>query len=656
MSTHYIDLVNGNDANSGADWANAWLTITTGAGAGDIAPGDTIRVSKSPDPVSIGTCQWNDLSKVVTRTGSPPAGSETLLVDDCESGWTAANASTVTHPTSAMKSGSANLQITHDAYATSTLYAYKALAGATDFSGYEAITLWVRTDAAIADTARWSICLCSDAAGATPVDTFAAPALPVTNRWTCVRLTRAGGGALGASIQSIAVYTGASAPTNGQDLFLDNINACNDFSLCSLVTKNSAATGGTEACYGLQSINGNVLLLDNDTETIASAGRGYCGTTEEVATYRREAIRTTLVAGLTTPINAINASGTDGSSIVFEGGWTVGGSRDGETYFDGSSGAGLGISFPASTRFVTIERFSCFRFTYGLNMTTADRNTINCGDFGNCAGGGLSVSPGGNAVTVRSCNNNASNQGMNAGTNNTVTAGQLNNNTGNGVIGTSCKVTADAVNNNGAYGLNLAGTFGNVAYVGEMRNNATAQASTTTGRNILHNTTMTGTEVAGFTNYANSRLYSHNHNLSGYDKQFTDGGTLYQEATDFDAPATGKMWSLLTSATTRTSSYPLKLRLPGIAVVANKLVTISARMRKAHATNVVGKLVLPGGQIAGVVADVVATLASATTEEELTITFTPTAAGVVVPEVWAEYVAGHAAVCIDRFTSITQAA
>lgn len=64
MSTFYLDYLNGNDANSGADWANAWKTITSGATAARIAPGDIVRIAKSPDPVSVGDGKWTSLTGV----------------------------------------------------------------------------------------------------------------------------------------------------------------------------------------------------------------------------------------------------------------------------------------------------------------------------------------------------------------------------------------------------------------------------------------------------------------------------------------------------------------------------------------------------------------------------------------------------------------
>lgn len=61
MAIFYLDYVNGNDANAGTSWALAWKTLTLGATAARIAPGDTIRIAKSPDPTSLGqTGTWTD--------------------------------------------------------------------------------------------------------------------------------------------------------------------------------------------------------------------------------------------------------------------------------------------------------------------------------------------------------------------------------------------------------------------------------------------------------------------------------------------------------------------------------------------------------------------------------------------------------------------
>jgi hypothetical protein len=58
MPTYYIDFENGNDANTGLSFAQRWKTITNGATAARIAPGDEIRIMASPDPTSIGNATW----------------------------------------------------------------------------------------------------------------------------------------------------------------------------------------------------------------------------------------------------------------------------------------------------------------------------------------------------------------------------------------------------------------------------------------------------------------------------------------------------------------------------------------------------------------------------------------------------------------------
>jgi hypothetical protein len=58
VATFYLDNDGGNDANNGTTFALRWKTITNGATAARIAPGDTVRIMASPDPTSIGSATW----------------------------------------------------------------------------------------------------------------------------------------------------------------------------------------------------------------------------------------------------------------------------------------------------------------------------------------------------------------------------------------------------------------------------------------------------------------------------------------------------------------------------------------------------------------------------------------------------------------------
>lgn len=650
MTDFHVDYENGDDGNDGSDWANAWKTITAGATAERIAPGDRIKIAKSPDPVSIGDALWTHLSKAVVLDAAL-----TLALDQCESGWTAANGSTVTHPTTGHKQGSARVNITKASYATSTLYAYKTIAD-TDFSDYEAITGFVRVDAAVADANRWVLCLCSDTAGATPVASFPIPAIPVTSQTIPFRLAL--GGALPASVQSIAVYTGTSAPTNGQDIGFDNLQACNDFSLLSLISKESAAAieVGSEGWFAIQSIVGTTVLIDNHPQAGPTVGRGYSGATETVPTYRRETIQTTIIASGSA--ETVQDSGTEGSPITYSGGWDPDTDlQDGESIYDGTGGRGFGLTLTNQSH-VDIERLSFVRYQRGLNASGGKGLDISLGIASHC-GPGVSFSSSGR-VTVACANNcgesGTSGNGIEPGAGAVAIVGEACGNLGAGAfVFANVDLTITRANNNNN-GLVFSGSGQVVRSASEIEDNTSAVALATGGVRALFQDSTFDEAGLTFTNYAGGFITSHRHNGTDNTLIIADGGTWTQEDTDFDAPATASMWTALTSETTRDATYPLWLSIAKVAVVADKLVTIKAVMRKAHATNVDGGIRVLGGQIPGVAANVVATLADNTDEQELTLTFTPTSAGVVEIEAWAAYVAGHAEVSIDRLSSVTQAA
>lgn len=82
MTIRYVDLYNGDDSNDGSSWANAWKTVTGGATAARLVTGDEIRVSKTPDPVSVGNATWTDCNKLVEL-----AAARTADIFDCATLW-----------------------------------------------------------------------------------------------------------------------------------------------------------------------------------------------------------------------------------------------------------------------------------------------------------------------------------------------------------------------------------------------------------------------------------------------------------------------------------------------------------------------------------------------------------------------------------------
>jgi hypothetical protein len=667
MPTFYLDYENGNDAADGSTFAlgglpavGPWKTITAGPTAARIAPGDIIRIAKSPDPVSVGDGTWTNLSKTVTL-----AAAQTLTVDLCEIAWTAAvggDATITLQPVATdAKEGSFCMQIGMDAAPQpSILQAYYPLAGALDLSTYQKLSFWFKNEVAIADATTWLVCLCSDALGAVVVDSFVIPAIPSTARWLPLTIARTGGGNLGNNINSIAIYTGITAPTASKYIRVDDFIACttDGLNLQSLISKNSLAQGGTEGWYGIQSINGTTVLLDNDNNTLANAGRGYSTTgtsPETVTTYKRETIKTALTAGLTTAVQALQDSGTFGNNIQYQGGYdTTLNTQIGETFFDGLNGRGYGI-FLSSISYSTLNYLSVYRYNSGIVFNNSNNNTVttitNANNNGD-SGVFFYLSNNNTVTTITNANNN-NGYGVyfNNSNNNTVTTiTNANNNNGYGVYfnnsnnNTVTTITnANNNNNGGVYftssnnmikslstnGNGVSGGYFNSGGVNTIINFSASEANPVTPSVDYSNSTLRVNKYGGVANTA--RIYAQG-------QQSNTTGLIFSQTVTRHTPS-GLAWEFQPDST-RLSNYVAPLSLSKVACTANQLVTFKAWMKKDHATNIACQIRLPAYQIAGVTSDVTAVAADNTDWQQLTITFTPTENGVVeiLAEAW--YVAG----------------
>jgi len=356
MATFYLDFTNGNDANDGTTFANRWLTVTSGATAARIAPGDEIRMIQSDDPTSLGSATWTDLSQTVTL-----ASALTANINLCETAWTASTNVTATAITT-RKEGSFACNLAIAAGFTTGKIAFQSFTS-TDFSSYQQVSLWIRSNVAIGSSVL-SLRLCSDTNGDTTVDTLVIPAHTVVNRFIPIAIDN--GSALGSSIQSVALYADADPGT--VTVIMDDIIACkapssaDSLTLVSLIGKNTT----DETFYGIKSIDDTTVILDNSTNSLATQGRGYVGTTESVTTYKREPILMTMTNGTS---QTVQDSGTAGSLITFSGGWndTDGSTQVGETWLDGRAGSGTALSFGVHD-YVRFEKFSVVRWSTGINM------------------------------------------------------------------------------------------------------------------------------------------------------------------------------------------------------------------------------------------------------------------------------------------------
>lgn len=767
MSTFYLDYAGGNDGNNGTSFANRWKTITSGATAANIAPGDTIRIMGSPAPTSLGVNgTWTDgpwaatkaigsstnaAPIVVTITGHGYSNGDFVIITghttntsangtwvlanitantfelsgstgngvggasgttgkinnsvvtlasavtanigsvlnrgEGRTAWTASANVTASLQTVDMRQGDCSDSIDIAGGFTTGLAAYKALALLTDFSAYKQVSFWIKqTAGTVAIAGDVSIRLCTDTIGAVSVNTIAIPGLVALNRW--IPITIDTGGALSALAQSVAFYV--DTDRGAQTFLISNVIACKDstnadsLSLTSLIGKNS----GTETFYGIQSINGTLVILDNNTNTFPYSGTiGYSGTSETVTTYKRETIPTAMATATSTIVQQIQDSGTSGSVIIFSGGWnrTDMTTQTLETWFDGRNGLGSGLQTNSKTYF-DIDKLAFVRYQTGIDFVGSANCTItNIVALNNNSGSGLSLStttPTNNTFTlitsicnntsagviggataslkniftaITNCNNNAG-VGCQLGHSCQLLSGTFNNNNGRGITASGNNVVVKNVttSKNQTEGINAAGAqsifdtitcAGNLTYamslsVGDIyvynltsSGNTTGGlsfSSTTIGRVYLFNASIAeSTEFQAVTNYVNTRVISVKHDATADNHYiYTDGGTILSEAS-VRHTASGISWKFSPTSANRTINYPLNNTIATVACAASTQVTVTCWFRRTHA-NLVGTLRVRGGQIGGVASDVTASMSvGADTWEQLTLTFTPNEAGVV---------------------------
>jgi hypothetical protein len=585
-----------------------------------------------------------------------------------------------------IKEGDCSDSIAVGANFTTGLAAYKAT-GTLNLSGYQQISFWIKQiSGTIGASGALSLKLCSDTAGATAVNTFNIENLTVLNRWTPITIDLATN--LGSSIQSIGFYV--NTDNGAQTFVLSNIIACkasssaDSLNLCSLIGKN---TSGETWC-GIQSINGTRVMLDTGGQfgpvTIGSSSiqiPGYYGTSETVTTYKRETIKVPLAAATSSQSSLLNfqiggrapQSAGVGNPIIYSFGWnrTDMSTRTGESWFDGRNGYGYGnYSYYIAGGNFTVDRACFVRFYYGLFLpgsmysTATNCHCNNCDQYGlyarehirftydtiyccySSAGGVFAFSQLGQS-TLRNmiiCSNNGVGITYYNALSNTLDTFTIKNNiNGIGII-QAHNLTANngTISDSWLYGvdnnsLGHSNIFKNVTF----STNTTASHRTNAGgptyfiNCALNDTTEVGVGSPGYG--SNSKVFSHNHDqTANLHYIWCDFGLIYS-TTSVRYSNNGIAWAMApTNVNVRSINFPLDLSIATVAVSANSQVTVKAWMRRS-AFGLVMRLRVKGGQIAGVTNDVTRYMtAVADTWEQVSLSFTPTEAGVVeiLAECW----------------------
>ena len=727
MATYYLDFEGGNDTNNGTSFANRWKSLTSGATAARIAPGDEIRIMGSPEPTSLGqngiwtsqalqatksitgatnatpisiTCTAHGYSTgdtvVITGVGGntnangtweiTSTGANTFTLDGSAGNAAYTSGGTVrlrnntrvmlttavtqniasTGPGRTAWTSSTNVTATlstvnkehvnSDSIAIANNFstgraAYKTLSSTLNLSSYQQVSFWIQqTTGTVGAAGAVDLRLCSDTSGVTAVNTISIPALGATGRWMPVTVDL--GTNLGSSIQSIALYV--NTDNGAQTFLLNNIIACkarsadDSLTLTSLIGKNTSG----ETFWGIQSINGRRVMLDADTNATPTSTtvRGYYGTSETVTTYKRETIKLGPAAAVTTALQTIQDSGTDGSPITFSGGWdrTNMSTQNLETWLDGVNGNGWGIL--CGQTFISLSKLAFVRLSQAFlpNSSTANFGHIlsflaTNNHTTTSSTGALDIN--GKGVTcdldfaVANSSTGFSTSAASGG-NLKLTVSSILSNGGDGVYINSLSsgdLVTVASKNNADAGIELA-----INASGSVFLDCVTEANTTGVQNNqrpmlaqFKNLLANDAVETALLSSASGAVFSHRHDQTDDNHKIFLGGALISSATDQRHTANGISWKIQPTSTNRNSCWPVVLSLAKVACAANSLVTVKAWMRRDN-TGLTMRLVCKGGQIAGVANDVTASVTTTNAWEEETITFTPTEAGVVeiTAEAW----------------------
>lgn len=591
--------------------------------------------------------------------------------------WTAQTADIITSPNlSDFKEGDCSDSIGIGVNFTTGLAAYKALGSTLDLSGYQQLSFWIKqTAGTIGASGALSLKLCSDTAGATAVNTFNIENLVLLNRWIPITINL--GSNLGSNIQSIGFYINTD---NGAQVFLlSNIIACkassstDSLNLCSLIGKNIS----TDTFYGIQSINGTRIMLDQDSSAVPNSAncRGYCDGTissSTVSTYKRETIKTDMVSGATTQVQnmtkggagAINAASPDGLYIKYEGGWdrTNMSAQTLETWFDGRNGYGYGLFF-GNAFWNSLNKISFIRYYTGIENIGGWGYILNNSNCNNNSNYGCEY----NGSTRITSNNFFTHNNSNVGVVFTNTCSNIinnfysSNNTGNGTYiwyGAGYGIYNNIFTHNNSNGVvayyvssniiknskfNLNSNNGLLLNSGPSNNkfiscstsgNIAGISASVCGDNFFTNyTPYEATPVLVGSVFSNYKICSQNHNNTpNYSLITCEWGTIYSTI----STRSGISWALAPTSTYRDSTFPLDLKIATVAVNANSLVTVRAWLRRSSIGLTMG-LRVKANQISGVTNDITSYMtAAADTWEQVSLSFTPTETGVVeiLAECW----------------------
>jgi len=675
MSTYFIDFLGGNNGNTGLSFAQRKKDLSS------ISPsaGDTVRIMESGPAIDTGlTSNWTKGSGIITVSSS---FSQRI---DRSASWTAST--NVTYSTVSNNRSGTSHQFAINGSFTTGLAAY-ITTPSSDYSPYQQVTFWIKPNAIVAAN-KLQIQLCSDAAGATPVNSLTIPAMPVANSWYPVTIDS--GSALGASIGSVNLTVLVSLG-GAVTLEIDRSVVAISSSVDAISYNSLIRASSNDTWYAIKVISGTSITMETCPNTSTNFQAVYGNTNLTSAElYRRETIKLTPTGGA---VQSVTWSGSSGSPITISGGWTSAGMgvQDSETWLDGQ--IGQGDVWSISGNYITVDRIAGIRGNNNIN-TTGSNLSGNIYSVSHGFNTGLAAS--GNNITLTSIRGGV---GIGSGSGaacyyygtdyfNCVDLLSMNSNASqsiyftSGVKGFNVTGTIEAKYNQSSYGILVQSGGGRLGTVYTDSNQGiglalfntteviidslTTTSNTTYGVEFnktvpvhINNYTSSGNSTASmhvgvnglqaeyFINNAtigestkvvynpiegtgsvfNQRVYSNNEGGTiNNNKVYTDGGNIVVDTVNPDG--SGLDYTVNITGTNRTSNYPIKVKISALFFQGGNLCTFTARVKRTSTTAISAKLLIYANTAPGVTSDVSVDIDQLNTNyNTYSMSFTPTGKG-----------------------------
>lgn len=714
MATFYLDPTGGNDANDGTTFANRWKTVTSGATAARIAPGDTVRVMTSADAARVLAPPFS----IASSTNASPIE----ITTSASHGYSTSDVVTIaSHATNTAANGTWTITVVDATKFTLNTTTGNGVGGATGTvrrcvngtftNSSSTITLSEAVTATIDDcqtawtasanittttssTRKFGTLSTSITPGAsftTGLMAYRATGTLDLSRYQRVSFWIRGGASIAANVLRLDLCSDAAGATPVHSFTIDSTLASGAWTILTFNTGaalNSAVqsvaltaltdpgtvgvlidniiacnetTGGSllgdsnaagARFWPLQNLSSTTGIVDMIvSSTPASTLQGYYGTSATTALYYRN-------CSIITSAQTVQDSGTAGSPITFSFGWdtTDMSTQVGETWLDGRDGT---FTFSLNAQnYITLDGY--LRLVRGININLIGARNVDGDDLMSVAcNTGFSAGSLYNANLTRlssvCCNNSVS-----ALVGGEVTIEEFDTySCTNGATFTGSKhyhIDTMTGNNNGDQTINVASCAD--VFIRSLITNAStngfAATTTTGGVAVIESTGGAETDIgqAAISNMGGEVRVLRSGGTVGSVSIVRETGTIVTVTDGNRHTASGVAYAM-TANSNATVRFPHRLYFQPFAVGADTLVTVTVWMKRTSASLNCRLVILRGGA-PGVDSAVVASsnVSNTNSYEEMTLTFTPTEIGAC--QLVAECYGASATLYVDDF-SVSQA-